>query len=46
MSGISDREMIKRAYPQSVKWSGRVDKMSDSQVTAILLRLRRKGIIP
>ena len=42
MSGISQRELIKKAYPTKA-WAIKVDKMSDSQVTAIFFSLRRQG---
>ncbi|AWN05916.1 hypothetical protein SEA_CRICKO_52 [Streptomyces phage CricKo] len=42
MSGISKREMIKKAYPTKA-WAAKVDKMPDSQVVAIFFSLRRKG---
>lgn len=45
MSGAYERELIKKAYPRSITWPGKVDAMSDAQVFAILLSLRRKGII-
>jgi hypothetical protein len=40
MSGISQRELIKQAYPHSKTWADKVSKMPDSQVTAIYLRLK------
>jgi hypothetical protein len=45
MSGISERELVKRAYPQSKTWHTKVDKMPDSQVIAIYFRLKRQGKI-
>jgi hypothetical protein len=45
MSGISQREAIKQAYPHSKSWLAKVSKMPDSQVTAIYLRLKRQGKI-
>jgi hypothetical protein len=36
------REKVKSAYKSSA-WSARVDKMSDSQITAVYLRLRSEG---
>jgi hypothetical protein len=42
MSGISKREQIKKAYPHSKTWSAKVDKMSDSQATAIFLSMQKK----
>jgi hypothetical protein len=45
MSGISTRELVKKAYPNSIKWSKKVDNMTDGQVTAIFFRLRKEGKI-
>jgi hypothetical protein len=45
MSGISQREAIKQAYPHSKTWLAKVDKMPESQVTAIYLRLKGQGKI-
>jgi hypothetical protein len=42
MSGISKRELIKKAYPTKA-WADKVDKMPESQVTAIFFSLRKKG---
>lgn len=39
---LNEREMLKKAYP-SKSWARRVDKMSDSQIAAIFLRLRAQG---
>jgi hypothetical protein len=44
MSGISKRELIKQAYPTKT-WQAKVDKMPESQVTAIYLRLKGQGKI-
>lgn len=38
------RRLVKEVY-DSKKWSDRVDKMSDSQVIAVFLRLKSKGKI-
>jgi hypothetical protein len=45
MSGIPQRELVKKAYPHSKAWASRVDKMPDAQVTAVFLRLKSKGKI-
>lgn len=42
MGNNQDRDQLKRAYP-SKKWADKVDKMSDSQVVAVILRLRQQG---
>jgi len=39
---ISQREELKKAYPNK-KWAERVDKMSESQVAAVYLRLKNQG---
>lgn len=33
------REELKKAYPNSVQWQEKVKKMSNTQVTAIYIRL-------
>lgn len=43
MASISQREMIKQAYPHSPTWAPKVDKMPESQVAAIFFKLRRQG---
>lgn len=40
MGNQSEREGLKKAYPNSKKWHEKVDKMPDSQVTAVYLRLK------
>lgn len=46
MSDIyQQRELIKKAYPNSKAWASKVSKMPEAQVTAIFLRLRREGKI-
>lgn len=46
MSGISvTKELIKQAYPRSVKWASKVNAMSEAQATAIYLRMKREGKI-
>jgi len=41
---IANRELVKQAYP-SKTWGLKVDKMSDTQVFAVMLRLKRQGKI-
>lgn len=43
MSTVNKREELKKAYPNSKSWWARVDKMSESQVVAIYLKLKRQG---
>lgn len=45
MSIISKRELIKQAYPHSKTWPTKVKNMSEPQVVAVYLRLRKKGKI-
>ena len=42
LSIISNVEELKKAY-SGEKWTAKVDKMSDSQVTAIYIRLKAQG---
>ncbi len=42
MSDMKEREQLKALYP-SKKWAEKVDKMSESQVSAIYLRLKRQN---
>lgn len=42
MAAKKDRELLKQVYP-SKKWAEKVDKMSDSQVVAVMLRLKGQG---
>jgi len=44
MASPAERQLLKRAYP-SKQWAQKVDKMSDAQVIAVLMRLKSKGII-
>lgn len=37
------KELVKQAYPHSLTWSAKVDKMSEGQVIAIFLKLRSQG---
>lgn len=39
------RELVKKAYPHSKTWKNKVEKMPDSQIVAVFLRLRRQGKI-
>ena len=45
MSARAEREAIKYVYGKNSQFAKKVDKMSDSQVIAIYLRLKLKGII-
>lgn len=44
MAGTESKERVAvtAAYPNT-KWASRVKKMSDSQVTAVYLRLKKQG---
>lgn len=42
MADNKERELLKTVYP-SKKWATKVDKMSDSQVVAVYMRLRAQG---
>lgn len=42
MSGISKRELIKKAYPGKA-WSKKVDTMPESQVIAVYMQLKGRG---
>ncbi len=42
MVSIAERERLKAVYP-SKTWAQKVDKMSDSQVVAVYLRLKRQN---
>lgn len=37
-----ERDLLKRAYPNK-KWANKVDKMTNSEVSAILIRLQAQG---
>lgn len=39
----SDRELLKKQYSKSSGWARRVDAMTDGQVSAIILRLKKNG---
>lgn len=41
---VDKREMLKKAYP-SKAWAKKVEKMSESQVTAVYLRLKSQNKI-
>jgi len=45
MASPAERQLLKSAYPASKTWAQKVDKMSDAQVIAVLMRLKSKGII-
>lgn len=42
VANIKERETLKGVYP-SKKWAQRVDKMTDSQVVAVYMRLKLQG---
>lgn len=42
MASNHEREQLKKAYPNK-KWAEKVNKMSDSQVAAVYLRLKQQG---
>lgn len=44
MATHNEREKLKSAYPGK-KWADKVDKMSDSQVIAVLRRLQAQNKI-
>lgn len=44
MATNAERKLLKDAYPGK-KWAEKVDKMSDSQVIAVLSRFRSKGYV-
>ena len=37
------REALKAAYPTSKRWATKVNNMTETQVTAIYLRLKSQG---
>lgn len=39
---VNQREELKKIYP-SKKWAEKVDKMSESQVAAVYLRLKQQS---
>lgn len=43
MSIHQKREELKKVYPNSDTWAGRVDKMSEPQVTAIFIKFQSEG---
>ena len=43
MTANAERELIKSAYPTSLRWKDRVNKMTDAQVIAVYMRLKRDG---
>jgi hypothetical protein len=44
MVSQNERNLVRNAYPSNA-WKSKVDKMPDTQVLAILLRLRNQGKI-
>lgn len=42
MAGNAEREALKKAY-QSKQWADKVNKMSNSQVAAVYLRLKQQN---
>jgi hypothetical protein len=42
MVSRQEREQMKKAYPNKA-WAAKVDKMSDTQAAAVMLRLRQKS---
>jgi hypothetical protein len=42
---MMEREALKTLYNRSPNWCRKVDQMSDSQVIALYLRFKRKGIL-
>lgn len=45
MDTNQERQILKKVYPTSTKWAKRIDKMSDSQIFAILMRFKAKKLI-
>lgn len=45
MKDSKERQAIKNAYPKSDVWHKKVNKMTEDQVAAIYLRLKRIGKI-
>jgi hypothetical protein len=41
----NDREKLKKAYPASKTWAAKVDRMSEPQLVAILLKFKQNGLI-
>ena len=41
---LQNKELVKQAYPYR-KWWDKVDKMTDSQIYVLLIRLRNQGKI-
>lgn len=42
---MSQRELLKSVYPTR-KWAEKVDKMTDGQVSAIVIKMRNEGKLP
>jgi hypothetical protein len=45
MTNSQIREEVKKAYKESPQWAGKVNAMTDDQVTAVFMRLKLMGII-
>lgn len=45
MATRAERDALKQYYGKTSQFAQRVDKMSDSQVLAIYLRLKGKGFV-
>lgn len=45
MSSEQMRNLLKSVYPKSTSWSNKVDRMDDTQVTAIYLSFQKRGLI-
>jgi hypothetical protein len=45
MNVQKERRLLKDAYGESRWWSSKVDKMTDKQVIAVLMRLKLTGKI-
>lgn len=43
MDDLAKREKLKSLYPDSKTWAEEVDKMTDSKVTVVLMRLKLQG---
>jgi hypothetical protein len=45
MAAHAEREAIKHVYGKNSQFAKKLDKMSDSQIIAIYIRLKSKGVI-
>lgn len=43
MSAMVERERLKAIYGKSKKWIAKVDRMTDTQVIAVFMKLLGKG---